>query len=746
LLAKSLYWKIAKMGRFDDIIEPTDDYNEYVEHKESFKTRKSRKRRADILNNIPKIPDVPEEILALRKRYDNDPKLYDLDEHGFPDPARPNHYALAHQEIFTTSTGIKPFCDEQINSVRHSQIIIQRGGRIVKAEPRGFGKTSRSCNEGLLGVLQGYIPYLLIIGSTTEKAEEIVNSIVTEIMENEEISRMYPRVVACFQHIQANTNKAGRQTYDGELTHIYYNQGLIKFPILPGEPSSGAVINVRPKKNVRGIYFTDKAGPYAGKRRRPTHTIFDDVQTDEEAEQPKVAEKIVRVLKKSVLRASGHNKRMAAIMSCTPIAPGDVSHHFLLNEPGWNRVVYQMLKSRSNNEDMWLGEYAKILTDFNKEVPGSQEKAALRALEYYKANRDKMDEGAEASWEWCYEYDDEPQLEISAIQHAYNIMIIEGMDVFESECQCNVIHTQTAENITIASIQRIAKNQSVRERGYCQQGSRHIVTHIDVGFDYLTYVTMSSPPQFMGEIIDYGTYPSYPGRFGKRKMGKTLAKIYPTIPLPEDRVYQAVKDLINIIGQKVYRREDGIEMYNNAILTDSSFLSDNIYKAIRESNFRSISYPCEGESYKAKDKGIADKKYSDACTKYYHTVLVPNTDRVLRKLNNDVNFMKTEVHKAFCRNVGTSGSISLFKEEYPNQHLLLGEHCNAELPTVDIDERNDKEVIIWNQISGRDNELFDNIVGCLGGMSMLGVDFLSQAVNVSGGIDLNEWMKEYGGR
>lgn len=734
---------------FQEFLKPTEDYEEFQRNRDSDKTRRARKRAADEFNEIGTVPDPPPEIIAERLRYDNDPAHYIKSEGGLYIPGLskskedlyvPNHYVLAHSEIFTTSTGLKPLGPVQIDSTHHSQIIIQKGGRIVKAEPRGFGKTSRSCNEFLLGVFQGYIKYGLIICSTIEKAEEIILSTITEILENPHLARLYPREIAAFTHAEANPRKAEMQTYQGEFTHISFNTGLIRFPILPDCASAAAVINIRTKKNVRGIYFTDRSGPYAGTRRRPSHVLLDDIQTDEEAENPKTAAKIIKLIKKSILRSGGHSKRLAAIMTCTPIAPEDVSHHFLLKEP-WQHVIYQMLKSRSNREDLWFGEYSNRITNFDRTVPGSQIKAALHALEFYKEHQAEMDEGAEAAWEWCYEYLDEPQLEISAIQHAYNIMILEGMEVFESECQCNVMSTERHDDITYCTAEQITSNINHLPRKMMAVEDRFIVTHIDLGYDYLTYVTMSSPSWLEAKVIDYGTYPSFPHRFGKGKTSNTLRKVYPDIPIPEDRLTKAVQDLTNQLAQTVYVREDGVQLKHNIILVDEGRFNPYVHKAIRMSVFNNI-HPAHGTGINARDKGIEAKHYSEGCSKYHHCVLMPTPDRTLMKLVVDANYMKCQVHLGFSREPGTSGSITLFKEEFPSQHVMIGEHCTAETPSWDIDPRTDNRTVVWSD-TGRDNEFFDNLYNCLAAFAMLGVEFDTQKGKQVEAYDISEFIRRY---
>ncbi len=736
----------TKPSIFSEFLQPTEEMDEYVRSSESAKTRRARLRKTDEFNEIGVVPDPSQEMLDLRARYSNARELYIPVESGlvlpgFDTQVMPTHYVHAHAEIFTNSTGIKPLGPCQVESTYHSQIIIQHGGRIVKAEPRGFGKTSRSCNEFLLGVLQGYIKYGLIICSSIEKAEEIILSLITEILENEMLEKLYPREVAAFRHVEANPRKAEAQTYDGEFTHIKFNAGLIRFPVLPDSASSSAILNIRTKKNVRGIYFVDRAGLYAGQRRRPGHVLLDDIQTDEEAENEKTAQKIVRLIKKSVLRSGGHTKRLAAIMTCTPIAPGDVSHHFLLKEP-WQHVIYQMLECRSDNEEMWLGEYATLLTDFDKRVPGSQIRAALRALNYYKDNQEEMDKGAVANWEWCYEYSDDPQVEISAVQHAYNIMILEGVEVFESECQCNVMQSGHITDITYCNMETILSRINTLKRYQLGISDRYVVTHIDVGLDYLTYMTVSSGPNFKGHIIDYGTFPEYPHRFAKGKMSDTLRKRYGNIPIPEERLTVAAYELINKIASKTYIREDGVLFKNNLITIDESRYTDFIQAAVRTSPHRHIVFTAQGTGLRARDKGIEEKNYSEACTKYHRCVMMPTPDRTLLKLLMDVNYWKCEVHLGFSREPTQAGSLSMFAEDFNNQHIMIAEHCIAEIPSWDVDPRSDKRIVVWTEVG--ENELFDNAVGCLAGLASLGVSYTVQADNSTGqSYDINKFINDY---
>lgn len=725
---------MASGGFWDEHIPDEDTLEEFQDlqgeyqdlvRKQKEKIRNEKKK--DKVNEVGKVPALSEEVLAKRKKYTE-------------------NYTLIHKELFPNSTGIKPLGEKQEESVRHSQYFVQQGTHIVKCEPRGMGKTSRSTNEGLQGVLEGSIKYLVIVASNTEKAEEIISSIMAELMTNEALAELYPATFACFRHTEKNPRKSLSQTYDGEPTYLYYNNGFIVFPYIDGEPSSGAIIDIRARKNVRGIYHTIETGEFAGTRQRPTHVILDDIQTDEEAENPKTATKIVNLIKKSIMRAGGHDSGISIMMNGTPIAPGDVTHHFLFNEP-WQHMIYRMLESKSAREDLWFGEYQDILLDFDKTVPGALLAAQQRACEFYEKNRDEMDKDAIVAWDWCYLWNTKSKVEVSAVQHAYNIMILEGMEVFESECQCNVEGALIDETITYCTEEEVANNIHNRPRYTCMLRDRHVVTHVDVNKPFLTYMTVSSPDYLQPQIIDYSSFPSYPVLPEKSKAAYGLKDYYEDKMgrelIAEDITYLAVKDAIAELSSRRYKREDGVEFPNHLIMIDSRYHSDWVYKAIRDAGVPNV-HPAQGQRFAAKDKTIAQMRYSEGCTKYHHTVLIPTDDKLLQRLTNDIHYMMTQAHIAFSRTPDTAGAASLFlpPEGFEGMHRVIGKHFRAERPRKDICPKTGKEVVIWESSAGQpDNEYLDNFVGCLGALSMRGVKFKVQSERSIETIDINDYFK-----
>lgn len=705
-----------KFDPYDDFYEGEDEEEVYEEpefedHLKNLKRLQSEARKKAAMRNshneIGRVIPISEESMERRIAYEKD-------------------YVLAHQEIFTNSTGIKPFGEGQIQSVQRTQHVLAHGGRSVIAEPRGFGKTSRTANNALLGALQGKVNYVLILASSVQKAEDVLESIKTELIDNEELYKLYPATCESFRHAADNFNRGPRQTYKGEKTSVELTKSKIRFPIIPGEPSSGSVIQVRSKDNVRGLAIRARFGEKSGKVLRPDFVFMDDIQTDEEAESATSVAKIVATIKKSVLFAGSHSRRISAVMCCTPICPGDVSSHFILNEPSWDCIVTSMVEQMPTHMDMWINEYAQILLDFDRYKTGSRLEAQLKAREFVEQNYEKLHEGSHVSWEWAFGWGEDPQTEISALQHAMNFMIEEGEEAFESECQCHVQQKIDEAEGVKATLDQIVEKTHGFQRFRCPVEAKFVVTHIDVNKDVLTYATAVSPKDWRPMIVDYGTFPEQPGvSWKKRDVVEKISRRYPDVPEEHERAYLAIKELINKLGDRTFYRDDGLEMTHNLILVDMGYLGNEVQRAIRDSKYRNITMCAKGQGIGAKRKQFMERNYQNHAEKHWHCATVPTFDRTLTVLYIDVNYFKTQLHRGFKTRLGLGGSISLFDPDRTGEHLLYGRHCLAETAIDDHYEEEDRHIIIWSNDRDEDNEFFDNTVGCMAGFFKLGCEIRS---------------------
>jgi Phage terminase large subunit (GpA) len=690
------------MGKFDIFEEFADDFipdgvdpTSFLKHEHNLRKNNADRHRRDALNEVGKVALITPEILERREFYKKD-------------------YVQAHLDLFPNSTGMRPFGDEQQMAIRRFQRIVQsRQGKLVQAEPRGFAKTSRAVNQLLLAVLQGYVQFGLIVSSEIGKSEDIMEQIQTELMGNDELLKLYPSIFACFHHMEGKPVRAKNQTIDGEFTYIGWSTEMIRFPVIPGEVSSGAIILVRTKDNLRGISKKIRYGPEAGKVIRPDFVLLDDIQTDKDAGSPLLSGKICSNIKRSVLFGGSHSKKMRAIMTITPNKKGDVASHFILREPSWEVALYSMIKKMPTHMDLW-DEFGRILLNFDKYREGDRERAQRRASNFVKENFDKLHEGAEVSWENAYEWDTDDPVELSALHHGMIFYYEEGEEAFNYECQCKLDKDADEQDQLKATPEIIASRLSHVPRMKVPVNCLHVVTHVDCNEEFFSYVTIASPQQLYPYIIDYGTYPPQPGDIWKKgKLGNTLAKMYPDIQKEDvsSLLYTGLQDFAKMIANQQYEREDGVMLQNRYIGVDTKWQTDTLVRAIRESSVRAFLLPTQGLFYGHKDKLMMEQSSLDRDL-HYLCYTGPSTDRTISMLKIDVNSIKSLVHKGFISRPGTIGSFKLFLPENTSSHQLYTYHLISEDPTQEINSKENRIVTEWHHQKGKDNEWFDNTVGC----------------------------------
>jgi hypothetical protein len=688
---------------YDDDAEGIPTFEEYRAAKDAKRKADNFLRAQDARREVGKAPELTPEILARREAYAND-------------------FLLMHKEVFPDSTGEKPFGPDQINSTQWDQKIFKEGGRIIKLEPRGFTKTTRLTNEALFATLLGWQKFTVIVASSMEKATDILSAIKAELVGNVAIADLFPGTAACFAHLKEQGQGAVYQTYGGEQTHIKYTVDSIHFPNIPGEPSSGAIIKVRPLTNLKGINYKIRSGPDKGKVYRPTIYIFDDPQTEDEAESPTNVRKIIKNIKRSALKGGSHARPVSAIMAITPVFYGDVAWHFEHTEESWDLVRYKMVKKMPDQYDLWMKEYAEIRSRFDRTLRGSRDEAYKLASKYVVDNYETLHRGSEVAWDYAYA-PGPPLYEVSALQHAINVIIDDGMEDFEFEYQCNTEYGMYSDKITIhAPMERIISKQLPYDRLHLPQETRKVVTHIDVNQDILTYVTMCSGSPMRPHVIDYGVYPDQKGKWSKKSRISTPLRNTYSNPDYREVLYLAVKDLIEWIAQKNYKREDGAVFQNSIIGIDVRFEEQFILRAIRESIFRSIVVPCWGLFVGPDDPALHLQKMEPGTIVYDNCVERMNQSKTMLYFNFDTNFMKTELHKGFNLEAGIRGSVTLFKEQFPNQHMIFAEHCNSERPEIKAGIKQNRTKIIWREKGQQvDNEFMDNASCCLGLFRKVGI-------------------------
>jgi hypothetical protein len=116
----------------------------------------------------------------------------------------------------------------------------------------------------------------------------------------------------------------------------------------------------------------------------------------------------------AVLGLAGPGRKIAGVMPCTVIRPDDMADNILDRDkhPEWNGERTKMVYRFPANEKLWQ-KYAEVRAESLRMGHGGRE-----ATEFYRANREAMDEGAVVAWPERFNHD-----ELSAVQHAMNLKL-----------------------------------------------------------------------------------------------------------------------------------------------------------------------------------------------------------------------------------------------------------------------------------------------------------------------------------
>lgn len=626
---------------------------------------------------------------------------------------------------FPNSTGLKPFGPVQLDSIEHDEEIILHGGALAKAEPRGFGKTTRGCNASLWAGLFGYRRMISVFSASLDKSKtQIMARWKTELLHNDLLFWMFPKLIWAIRKLGNKPQAAASQTYNGKLTKIQWNADRIVLPTIPGEEGSGSIFLALPLKSCRGATHALPNGTVL----RPDLLIFDDVQTDEDSENPQTVRKLIKLIEKTAMMLGGHSKTLSAIMNCTVLNPDDLSEYFLNNQT-WGHVRYKMLAARAKHEkEFWLTKYAEVRRACDPEDPIDRRRAHMEAMKLYKANRKMANEGADPTWEWGYGWADDVPTEISATQHAYNILIDRGEDVFLSECQ-NEPPRDTG-GLTILIPEKIRNKQSGYKRNVVPPEVTTLSAFVDVHPQILYWIVWAWEPRFTGYLIDYGTFPNQQRRsFSHDKIPVPLERLFPGLDDPA-RITVALESLIhgnteigvNSLLNREWVKTDGVPLKISMCGVDANGSeADAIKKFIRKSVYTSILYPSFGRGIGAATPPMSSWQQSRKHKGKYGPEWVPAKANPGDPpgINFDTNYWKTRFHKSLSLAKGSQGELSIFTVDNPEFHRMLSDHWYSERPKHVI--CGSREVYEFPKAPAGDNHLFDCAIGAMVAASKAGI-------------------------
>lgn len=630
--------------------------------------------------------------------------------------ANPERRAACREslELFLTtyfpySTGLSPFSDDHKRVIGRIQDCIIRGGRFCNAVYRGFAKSTISENALLWAILYGHRRFGAIFAAEAGLADKAITSIKTELSDNDLLAEDFPEVCLPVRALEGKPQRCASQTAGGKRTHIQWKKDTIVLPSIEGSVSGGAIIT---SKGLTGSILGLRHKSADGKQLRPDFVIVDDPQTRESAKSPMQCQARLEILLKSVMKLAGHTTSIACVVNATVIQVDDMVDQLLDQgkHPAWQGERIPMVRQFAKAHDgLWMDKYRELRCTFSSDVVGDQARAHKEANEFYLANRAEMDDGCMVSWASCFD----PEREHSAIQHAYNALIDDGEDVFMSEFQ----QTPLKDEATSTGLQPddIRRRVIPVPRWIVPRGLDTLTVFVDVQQTLLYWAVLGWGHQFRGHVVAYGAYPEQPrAYFTLRDAKKTLAKVHGNNV--EAAIHSGLEQVAAMLLDREFARED-----DDAVLRVSQLCIDAnwaqtqgvVRDFARRSKWGPRILPTHGRFVGASGQTISDKPpdRGERVGANWRTSTIGRQ----RHLLYDTNAWKTFVASRVKLPMGDPLGFTL----HDGQHEMLAEQMSSEVP-IRVESKM-RVVDEWKLIPGRDNHLWDCVIGSAVAASFTGI-------------------------
>ena len=323
-------WLVDKRNRPQE----TSQQGGYAAHREA-----AAQRQADLSLQGRDIGELPAVVNPERK------EACRFDLRKFCETYFPEVYSLE-------------WSSDHLRAIGKLQKAVLEGGLFALAMARGSGKSSLTETAAIWAMAYGHREFVVVIGASEGAALEMLDSIKTELEVNEHLAEDFPEMVYPIACLEGIANRCAGQLYRGERTRIAWTASEIVLPTIAGAASSGAIVRVAGiTGRIRGMKYKRPDGRTV----RPEFVVVDDPQTSESAGSAEQTRKRVRVLAGDILGLAGPGRKIAGVMPCTVIRPGDMAEQMLdrSKHPEWNGERCKMLYQFPQNEELW-NRYADL--------------------------------------------------------------------------------------------------------------------------------------------------------------------------------------------------------------------------------------------------------------------------------------------------------------------------------------------------------------------------------------------------
>ena len=389
-----------------------------------------------------------------------------------------------------------PFTDDHRLIVEEILYRAKVGGDKAVAAPRGEGKTTIAECVLIYCLLLGLLKFPVVVAATGKHANQILSNIKHEMEFNDLLHEDYPEVCEPIRALEGTPQRAAKQHVQDEKTHIQWSQDAVVLPTIAGSKASGAILKTFGlDAAIRGVKHNGQ---------RPDFVLIDDPETRESADSNHQIATREETIERDIAGLGGQGRPLGRLVLCT------LQNHKCLaakltdpkQKPSWGGKRYSLLKARPERVDLW-DEYIRI-----KETGGEtgEDPDGRKAQAFYEQNRAEMDRGAIVSNPERYfklALPDGSQMELSALQHCYNIIAKIGPNSFATEYQNEPPLDDVPESSGVtASIVRSRLNGL--PMGLVPSGCTALTAGVDVGKYTCHWVVIAWLKNATGFVLEHG--------------------------------------------------------------------------------------------------------------------------------------------------------------------------------------------------------------------------------------------------
>ena len=269
--------------------------------------------------------------------------------------------------------------------IAHLQTVVTTGGREHIRMARAHGKSSFIKGACVYALAYGFRRFIVAVAARSGDASAMIADIFALFEDGETFGADFPEIAVPIRKLGGIMQRAQNQTHKGARTKIGKTAERIVLPTIKGSAAAGSLLVARGFKGAaRGLVRGSL---------RPDLVLFDDLQDDKAAHNPRTVQEYDELIEKNFLGLGGHDKQIAALMTSTPICPDDLSETYAA-KPNWKTFTFPMMVAHPDcwgtPGDLWQ-QYFKI----RQAAIQDGEPEHIRANEFYAAHRAEMDAGGE---------------------------------------------------------------------------------------------------------------------------------------------------------------------------------------------------------------------------------------------------------------------------------------------------------------------------------------------------------------